>query len=158
GDTIPVGRSPSGIALGDDAVWVANAGDGTVERIDIETNEVSQTLPAGSSPQAIAIGGGYLWVADHVSAALLRNDANSEESTSIEVPGLPSAVAYTPEGIWTALAPGGLARVDDDRVTFDKDAGQGPSAVTYAFGSIWVANELSATITRIEPSGGELQA
>ena len=28
--TIPVGRRPSGIAVGSRAVWVANAGDGTV--------------------------------------------------------------------------------------------------------------------------------
>src|SRR4029078_13527417 len=79
-DTIPVGRSPSGIAVGDGAVWVTSAADGTVDRIDVKTNTVSQTLPAGSSPVGIAFGDGTLWVADRVGAALLRIDPCSGES------------------------------------------------------------------------------
>ena len=157
-DTIEVGRSPSGIAVGDDAVWVTSAADGTVDRIDVETNVVSQTIPAGSSPEGIAVGGGSLWVADRVGAALLRIDPATGDSVPVELPGLPSAVAFTPEGVWVTLAPGGLARVDDDRVTFDKDVGEGPSAVTYAFGSIWVANDLGASVTRVDPSTGNVQA
>jgi len=157
-DTIPVGRSPSGIAVGDGAVWVTSAADGTVDRIDVKTNTVSQTLPAGSSPVGIAFGDGALWVADRVGAALLRIDPVSGNSVAVEVDGLPSAVAFTPEGVWVTLAAGGVARVDGDRVTFDKNVGQGPSAVTYAFGSIWVANELDASVTRVEPSTGAIRA
>ena len=157
-DTIPVGRSPSGIAVGDGAVWVTNAADGTVDRIDVETNTVSQTLPAGSSPAGIAVGDGSLWVADHVGAALLRIDPTSGDAVPVELDGLPSAVAFTPEGVWVAVAPGGVARVDGDRVTVDADVGQGPSAVTFAFGSIWVASELDASVTRVDPSTGRVQA
>jgi YVTN family beta-propeller protein len=157
-NTIEVGRSPSGIAVGDGAVWVTNAADGTVDRIDVETDTVSQTLPAGSSPAGIAVGDGALWVADRVGAALLRINPVSGDSVAVEVDGLPSAVAFTPEGVWVTLAPGGLARVDGDRVTFNKNVGQGPSAVTYAFGSIWVANDLDASVTRVEPSTGVTRA
>ena len=157
-DTIAVGRSPSGIAVGDGAVWVTNAADGSVARIDVETNTVSQTLPAGSSPEGIAVGDGSLWVADRVGAALLRIDPVSGASVPVELDGLPSAVAFTPQGVWVTLAPGGLARVDGDRVTLDAAVGQGPSAVTYAFGSIWVANDLDASVTRVEPSTGSIQA
>lgn len=157
-DTIPVGRSPSGIAVGDGAVWVTNAADGTVSRIDVETNTVSQTLPAGSSPAGIAVGDGSLWVADHVGAELLRIDPTSGDAVPVEVNGLPSAVAFTPEGAWVAVAPGGAARVEGDHVTVDADVGQGPSAVTFAFGSIWVASELDASVTRVDPSTGRVQA
>jgi peptide/nickel transport system substrate-binding protein len=157
-DTIEVDRSPSAIAVGDGAVWVTSAANGMVDRIDVETNTVSQTLPAGSSPSGIAVGDGSLWVADRVGAALLRIDPTTGESASVELEGLPSAVAFTPEGVWVTLSPGGLARVDDGRVTLDADVGQGPSAVTYAFGSIWVANELDASVTRVDPSTGNVQA
>ncbi len=157
-DTIQVGRSPSGIAVGDGAVWVTSAADGTVDRIDVETNTVSQTLPAGSSPAGVAFGDGALWVADRVGAALLRVDPDSGKSVAVEVDGLPSAVAFTPEGVWVTLEPGGLARVDGDHVTFDKNVGQGPAAITYAFGSIWVANELDASVTRVDPSTGDVRA
>jgi peptide/nickel transport system substrate-binding protein len=137
---------------------VTNAADGTVDRIDVETNTVSQTLPAGSSPAGIAVGDGSLWVADHVGAALLRIDPTSGDAVPVELDGLPSAVAFTPEGVWVAVAPGGVARVDGDRVTFEADVGQGPSAVTFAFGSIWVASELDASVTRVDPSTGHVQA
>jgi peptide/nickel transport system substrate-binding protein len=157
-DTIAVGRSPSGIAVGDGAVWVTNAVDGTVDRIDVETNAVSQTLPAGSSPEAIAVGAGSLWVADRVGAALLRIDPVSGDAVPVELDGLPSGVAFTPEGVWVTLVPGGLVRVDGDRVTLDKAVGQGPSAITYAFGSIWVADELEASVTRVDPSTGKIRA
>jgi peptide/nickel transport system substrate-binding protein len=157
-DTIPVGRSPSGIAVGDGAVWVTNAADGTVDRIDVETNTVSQTLPAGSSPEGVAVGDGSLWVADRVGAALLRIDPVSGESIPVELDGLPSAVAFTPEGVWVTLAPGGLARVDGDRFTLDADVPQRLSAVAYAFGSIWVASDLDASVTRVDPSTGDVQA
>jgi peptide/nickel transport system substrate-binding protein len=157
-DTIPVGHSPSGIAIGDRAVWVTNAADGTVDRIDVETNTVSQTLPAGSSPAGIAVGGGSLWVADHVGAALLRIDPSSGDAVPVGLDGLPTAVAFTPEGVWVAVAPGSVARVEGDRVTVDADVGHGPSAVTFAFGSIWVASELDASVTRVDPSTGRVQA
>ena len=33
-DPVRVGARPSGVAVGEGAVWVANAGDGTLTRID----------------------------------------------------------------------------------------------------------------------------
>ena len=41
GDATPV-------AFGAGAVWVANTGDGTVSRIDLETAEVVKTIPVGT--------------------------------------------------------------------------------------------------------------
>jgi virginiamycin B lyase len=48
-DTIRVGNAPAGLAVGEGAVWVTNAGDGTVSRVDPDTNEESQRLKVGSS-------------------------------------------------------------------------------------------------------------
>ena len=47
---IDVGGDPSGIAVGGGAVWVANSFDGTVSRIDPQTNRVVQTIPVGVTP------------------------------------------------------------------------------------------------------------
>jgi len=41
--TVPVGNGPTGIAFGAGAVWVANSLDGTVMRIDPDTNTVTAT-------------------------------------------------------------------------------------------------------------------
>ena len=43
-------------------MWVANAGDGTVSRIDPETSEVVTTIDVGQAPAGIAVGHGLVWV------------------------------------------------------------------------------------------------
>ena len=50
------------MAFGAGAVWVANASDGTVSRIDPETNEVVKTIEVGNAPAGIAVSDGLVWV------------------------------------------------------------------------------------------------
>jgi YVTN family beta-propeller protein len=59
---ISVGAAPSSVAAGTGAVWVANAGDGTISRIDVQANVVSSTISVGHRPQGIAVANGYVWV------------------------------------------------------------------------------------------------
>ncbi len=68
-------RGRRGIGLGDERRSTAPS-----SRINVETNEVSQTLPAGSAPNGIAVGDGVLWIADSIGGALLRVDPSSEET------------------------------------------------------------------------------
>ena len=159
-DTIRVGTSPAGVAVGEGSVWVTNAADGTVSRINVETNEVSQTLRAGSGPSGIAVGDGALWIADAIGAALLRVDPASGEAETVPLAGRPSDVAFTTDGVWVSVAPAGVARiaVADPSVTLIQSVGNGPTAVLPAFDSIWVANHLDGTITRLEPSTGRVEA
>jgi YVTN family beta-propeller protein len=154
--SIRVGTSPAGIAVGEGSVWVTNAGDGTVSRIDVETNEVSQELDAGSGPSGIAVGDGALWVADAIRGELMRLDLTSGETEPVPLPGQPSGVAFTPDGVWVSLTPARVSRVDPAEltVTFTEDVGNGPTAVLPAFDSIWVANRLDGTVSRLEPSTG----
>ena len=51
------------MAVGERAVWVANAKDGTVSRIDPATNQVTATVRVGGSPRDVAVGSGRVWVA-----------------------------------------------------------------------------------------------
>jgi YVTN family beta-propeller protein len=60
--TIPVGLGPTGIAVGAGAVWVANGDEGTVSRIDPETEEVVDRIEVGNRPEAIVVAGGFVWV------------------------------------------------------------------------------------------------
>jgi YVTN family beta-propeller protein len=48
--TIPVGAGPVDVLASDGAVWVANAAQGTVSRIDPATNTVTQDHPGGAQP------------------------------------------------------------------------------------------------------------
>jgi YVTN family beta-propeller protein len=61
-ESIPVGDGPVDVAVGAGGVWVANSRDGTVSRIDPQSNKVIATIHVGSSPQRIAVGAGAVWV------------------------------------------------------------------------------------------------
>jgi YVTN family beta-propeller protein len=60
--TVPVGANPTTIAVTSDAVWVVNKDDGTLSRIDPETNQVERTVPIGEAPDGIVFAEGLLWV------------------------------------------------------------------------------------------------
>ena len=57
-----MGESPTAVAVAEDAVWVTNSGEGTVSRIDPETNKVESTIPIGNAPSGIVLADGLLWV------------------------------------------------------------------------------------------------
>ena len=57
-----MGDAPAALAVGAGAVWVANAGDGTVSRIEIAKGEVVETIQIGNAPSGIAFGNGAVWV------------------------------------------------------------------------------------------------
>jgi YVTN family beta-propeller protein len=60
--TIPVADGPTAIAYGAGSVWVANAADGTLSRIEVQTNRVVDTLVLGNRPSGIAVGAEGIWV------------------------------------------------------------------------------------------------
>ena len=74
GAPIPVGRRPGGIdAGGTSVVWVANAAEDTVSRIDIASGEtVGDPIAVGRHPGAVAVGGEAVWVADNGDGAVTR--------------------------------------------------------------------------------------
>jgi YVTN family beta-propeller protein len=60
--TIPVGDGPEAVVVGAGAVWVANRLDGSVSRIDPQTNEVVETIEVGNAPSGLAFADGQLWL------------------------------------------------------------------------------------------------
>jgi class 3 adenylate cyclase/streptogramin lyase len=58
--TFPVGKGPSGVAVGEGAVWVANSRDGTVSRVGTQGGE-TQTISLGQTPGGIVADYGAVW-------------------------------------------------------------------------------------------------
>jgi class 3 adenylate cyclase/streptogramin lyase len=58
--TFAVGKGPSGVAVGDGAVWVANSVDRTDTRVDTRSGK-SKTIKLGSSPGGIVAAYGAVW-------------------------------------------------------------------------------------------------
>jgi YVTN family beta-propeller protein len=58
---VPVGAEPAAVAVGGDSVWVLNADDQTISRVDANTKEV-RTLAIGATPTDIAANAESVWV------------------------------------------------------------------------------------------------
>jgi peptide/nickel transport system substrate-binding protein len=60
--TTRVGRRPTGVAVGEGAVWVANSLSGTVSRLNPRTGDVEATVEVGEAPTDVTVAGGLVWV------------------------------------------------------------------------------------------------
>jgi YVTN family beta-propeller protein len=152
---IPVDAAPTSVARGEGAIWVTNANDGTVSRIDPVTRSVRDTITVGSSPSGIAVGAGAVWVANHLDGTVSRIDPETNTVVdTIAVGNGPTAVAFGEGSVWvTNSSDRTVSRIDSasGRVvrTIKTDAvGRG---LAVGGGSVWVTDESSRSVVRLNP-------
>jgi YVTN family beta-propeller protein len=76
---VAVGEDPIGIASGEGSLWVVNAGDGTVSRIDPTQNAVIATIEVGDVPLEVVAGEGSVWVSNYLGGTVTRLDPSTGE-------------------------------------------------------------------------------
>ena len=70
---VVVGTQPVAVATGFGAAWVANAGSGSITRVELAGSKI-ETLGLNDQPSAIATGAGDVWVVSARSHKVLRID------------------------------------------------------------------------------------
>ena len=60
--TIDVGIMPEGLLFNSNYLWVANSGESTVNKIDVQTNSIIETLEVGSGPQNLVSHNGEIYL------------------------------------------------------------------------------------------------
>ena len=95
--SVPVGHLPSQFAPSNDGLWVANAGAGTVQMIDLTAKRVVKTVRAGNDPEVIALVNNNLYVGnagdntvtviDEKSASVVATIALAGKPVSISCAG-----------------------------------------------------------------------
>lgn len=104
GPTIPVGSSPTGVAITPNGqfVYVTNRTSGTMSKIDTASNTVVATITGLSSPQGVAVSadGVSVYVVANGSLSLVRYSVatNAVTGSFSLPPGTPVDVAITPNG------------------------------------------------------------
>jgi YVTN family beta-propeller protein len=161
-DTIPVGATPSGIAVGAGDVWVVDNDNDEVSRIDPSVDQVVQTIPVGNAPTGVAVGDGSVWVANDSDQTLMRINAVTRAVTAtIPLGSAASGVAAGLGAVWVSdPVDGRVLEVDPgtDQVVQSIAVGGGADAIVTGLGSVWVANSLDGTVSRIDPASGSVIA
>jgi DNA-binding SARP family transcriptional activator/streptogramin lyase len=113
----PGGEYPHDLVVADGSVWVANAGDHTVSRIDSRTGQVTATKGLRGAPIALNVSRGVVWIAmSHLDqpTSILRLTGIPNESAAhvVQLASGPQlllpVLASGPSGLWASLpaAPG----------------------------------------------------
>ena len=100
----PRRERPDGDRLGHGAAWVANRLDGTVSRIDPETNSVTATVLTGNGPDAVAVDPGGIWVSNQFGGNVVRIDPGSNRvAQRVSVGSRVSGLAISGDAVLVAV-------------------------------------------------------
>jgi YVTN family beta-propeller protein len=151
--------SPTGIAVGNGAVWVSDNTADTVTRID--PTGLTTPIAVGHGSSGIAVGYGGVWVADTGDDAVVRIDPDTRAVTAtIPVGEAPTGVAIGAGSIWVANSGDGtVTRVDpaSGHVLARIEVGGSPQQVAIADGRAWVTVDQPTVISTGSSSGGMLR-
>jgi YVTN family beta-propeller protein len=102
---LTVGRRPTGMAAGEDSIWVACTEDDYVARLEQSSGfESARTIPVGDGPRAIAIGEGSVWVANAADGTVSRIDPETNEVVkTITVGNAPVGIAVVDRSVWVSV-------------------------------------------------------
>jgi YVTN family beta-propeller protein len=144
-----LGNDPSAIATGVGGVWVTDATDNTVTRLDPASDgAVTGTTSVGEEPTAVAVGGGAVWVANTQDDTVSRVDPRTATVTdTIAVGRRPTGIAAGEGAVWVANSLSGtVSRIDTrtKRVETTVEVGEAPQKVAVAHGHVWVSVQATA--------------
>jgi YVTN family beta-propeller protein len=142
------GSLPSAVATGFDAVWVTNAGDNNVVRINPRTNGVVDDAGVGGTPRGVAVGDGAIWVTTEADDSVFRVDAASGAVRTIPVGDAPQGIAFGEGAVWVANSGDGtVSRIDPvtSEVVETITVGNRPVGIAAGAGSVWVTVQAPVT-------------
>jgi streptogramin lyase len=161
GKPLPLGAGVSGVAVGAGSVWVSDPRRGEILQVDPKTGRVVRTIAVGGRPGPIAFGGDRVWVADEAGAGVTAVNARSGDvfRRALAPHAAPLRLAVGAGGLWVSSATTGAVRRIDLSSAHPAPpiaVGRGPAGVTVAHGLVWVANSRGDTVSKVDPSIGQV--
>ena len=107
--TSTLGSDPTGVAVGDGAVWVIHLDANRISKIDPRTNAVVATGSA-PGPRTVTVGGGSVWVAT-ADGIVAQYDSTGSNVHGVHIPSALQPVelsTYGSGGVWVASPVSGL--------------------------------------------------
>lgn len=160
---VPVGAGPDAVAYGSTSLWVANADDRTVSRVDPVTLQTLRTLTLSGTPTGLASAGGAIWVAttnsgSSVSAARIDPEFDTVEPPAKiynTVPESNAAIAAASGDVWVAPYSGELTELSaiTGRVLRVINPNAAPAGVAVGAGAVWVPDPEAGDVDRVDSHG-----
>jgi YVTN family beta-propeller protein len=159
-ERVPLGARSGPVAVGEGAVWVANAEQGTVARVDPAARRVVQRIPVGREPAGVVAGGGAVWVANSGERSVSWiNPSTDTVVKTVPVGNGPTGIAVGLGAVWVANSlDNSVSRIDADTgdVVDTIPVGGTPSGIAVGLGAVWVTNASDRTVSRISPTPGSV--
>jgi ABC-type transport system substrate-binding protein/class 3 adenylate cyclase len=154
---VPVTGRPSGVAVGSDSVWVTDAVDDTVLRIDPARNLVVDRIEVGGEPQAVVVGDRSVWVANGQEGTVSEiNPDKGRVVSTTRVGNGPTGIASTPGAVWVVneldATVSRISTTNGGVVGPLVRLGHSPSGIAAGLGAVWVTSEESGLLFRIDPT------
>jgi streptogramin lyase len=94
-----VGEGAKAMAVSDGVFWVTGSEDGSLTRVDEQTQE-SERFELGGSPQNVRVGLGAVWVTNATKGSLQGFDPDTGDVREIPVGERPFSLVLAEDGIW----------------------------------------------------------
>ncbi|MBB4858941.1 DNA-binding beta-propeller fold protein YncE [Novosphingobium chloroacetimidivorans] len=163
---VPVKRPCGGMAILGHDLWVANCGDGTLERIDTRTAKKVATIATGIGNQRegelnVVAGAGSVWVASQAKGMIARVDpATNQVIASIPTNEGAHYLAFGEGALWAASSKASsVQRIDftTNAVTATVSLGKTPGFLAAGEGAVWVQEQGDGTVAVIDPTTNSLR-
>jgi hypothetical protein len=150
---LPHSRLIGDIAVDAGAVWVTDITRGRVYRFAAATGRLEAVVAIGATAGALAVGDGGVWVANGDAHTVSRiSVTRNRVDLVVTVPGVPSHLAASESGLWVTDGTNSVVNVpegDFGRV-LTVPVGRGPTGVAAIGDTVWVANTIDGTLSRID--------
>ena len=141
------GVGPAAVVFAFGSVWVANAGNNTVQQFSPDTFEEGpvEDFNVGRLPSGLGAGDGAIWVASTDDDYVTKIDvagSGFEPARPIPVGDGPRGVAVSGDTVWVANARAGtVSRIDPEANAVDKTitVGNVPVGLAVAGDTVWVS-------------------
>lgn len=160
---VGTGYYPSRLVFSGSKLLVTNAASGTVSVIDSGSGAVVQTVGAGLGASGIGVGGNSAVVANMQAGTVSIIDLTSYAVSTVNLPAgsRPHEVAVNSQGtkaIVTTPMSNGFLVLDLGSRTFTPVStatwsGMGPGAIAVNGNSVYIANQMTASVTVADFSG-----
>jgi len=165
-ESIALDGSPSFLAGDGRNLWITNAADKTLLRVDTQSRELVKTIGLGTAPNGLATGGGSVWITNDGfgSAPLIEVVPATNDVRDAPRPSCCSGLWFISgddERLWIAsYVSADLLRFEPSSRRFDPIicCGVVVDALTLGEGALWVVERDDQQVLRIDPDSGAVKA